>query len=108
LKKNEPTSIGDILAKLVRKSPLGKQLKQAKIWARWPELAGAELCEHGRPFAIRDRTLIVEADSAVWMNRYSYHKWGILKRVNLLAKQELISDIFITLTPDRPDGEEPS
>lgn len=105
MRKNEPTSIGDILAKMVKKSPLGKKLRQAEIWDRWPELAGAELCDHGRPFAIRDKTLIVEADSTVWMNRYSYHKWDILKRVNLLARQELISDIFVTLTPDEPAEE---
>ena len=49
---------------------------------------------------IKDKTLVVEVDSSVWMNRYAYYKWDILKRVNRMYGQEMISDIFIILTPE--------
>jgi len=96
-KKSKPSSVGDILAKMAKTTELGKKLEQAIIWERWPEVAGASLFEHGRPHSIRENTLIVEVDSSVWMNKYAYHKWHILKRINRLSGRELVSDIFVKL-----------
>ena len=100
MKKSSPSSVGEILAGLMKKTGLGKQMDQARIWDQWEDLAGPHLAPHGRPHAVRDNTLLVEVDGAVWMNKYAYHKWDILKRINALFKRELISDIFIMLTPD--------
>ena len=96
--------MGDILAGLKKATGLGKQLKQAQIWEQWARLAGEHLSKHGRPQRIRDKTLFVEADSPVWMHKYSYRKWDIIKRVNRLAGGELISDIFIVLPEDDEDA----
>jgi len=104
-KKSKPSSVGDILAKMAKTTELGKKLEQAIIWERWPEVAGASLCEHGHPHSIRENTLIVEADSSVWMNKSAYHKWHILQRINRLSGRELVSDIFVKLVGD--DGPEP-
>jgi len=95
-----PTSVGDILSKLTVKSPLGKKLRQARIWDQWEDLAGPRLAPHGRPYAVRNKTLFIEVDSTVWMNRFSYSRWDILQRINLLYKRELISDIFVMLSPE--------
>ena len=100
MKKNKPESVGDILAKMVKKTPLGRKLDQARIWEVWPELATPSLAKHGRPQGVKEKTLIVEVDSTVWMNKYAYFKWDILKRVNRMAGRELISDIFLVLAPD--------
>lgn len=100
MRKSNPKSVGDILAGLARKTDLGVKLAQARIWDEWAQVAGAALHEHGRPHAIKDGTLIVEVDSTVWMNRYAYQKWYILKRANRLTGKELVKDIFIMLTPD--------
>jgi predicted nucleic acid-binding Zn ribbon protein len=103
LKKSKPESVGDILAGLLKKSGLGRQLKQAKIWEQWPEIAGKALHGHGRPYTVKDATLIIEADSPVWMNKFAYSKWEIIKRVNLLAGKELVSDVFFVLATDDDD-----
>jgi len=103
-KKKDPKSVGDILAGLLAKSDIGKKLDQARIWEQWPQLAGEHLHTHGRPHAIKDRTLVVEVDGSVWMNRYAYYKWDILKRVNRMYGEEMISDIFIILTPEENLG----
>ena len=100
MRSSKPQSVGEILAKLAKKSGLGKQLEQAKIWEHWPDIAGASLRTHGRPQSVKDKTLIIEVDSAVWMNKYAYFKWEILKRVNRLAGKELISDVFFVLAPE--------
>lgn len=63
-------------------------------------MAGPHLYEHGRPVTVKENTLYIEADSPVWMHKFAYYKWDIIKRINRLARRELISDIFIQLTPD--------
>lgn len=98
--KNDLTGIGDILQKLKKTTKLGKSLEIAQIWDNWEELAGKELAMHGRPQTVRDMQLRIEADSAVWMHKFSYHKWTLIKRVNRMAKKELINDIFVTLVGD--------
>ncbi|MFA6239799.1 MAG: DUF721 domain-containing protein [Candidatus Hydrogenedentales bacterium] len=99
----KPLAVGEILQSLKTTSDLGKRLQQAEIWARWPELAGPQLAAHGFPKTIRDNMLYIEADSPVWMNRFAYEKWGLIKRINRLAGRELVSDVFISLKSDDND-----
>lgn len=106
-KKNEtdkqtPAGVGEILESLKAKTRLGKQLRQAQIWERWPELAGQYLCGHGHPQTVKDQTLYIEAYSPVWMNKFAYYKWDIIRRINQMAGHELVSDIFILLGEDVP------
>jgi predicted nucleic acid-binding Zn ribbon protein len=96
-RKKDPTSIQDVLAQLRRETELGRQLEQAQIWSRWPEIAGPRLLEHGRPYGIRDEVLYIEADSPVWMHRFAYRKWTLIRRINRIAGHELVSDIFLVL-----------
>ncbi|MBI5094645.1 MAG: DUF721 domain-containing protein [Candidatus Hydrogenedentes bacterium] len=100
MKRNEPSAISDVLKILKKTSKLGKQLEQAQIWERWPELAGPKLATHGRPVTIKEETLYIEAESAAWVHRFTIHKWNILKRVNRMARKELITDVFVSLQPD--------
>jgi len=100
MRRQSPESVGKILDNLKRTTKLGKQLEQAQIWERWPEIAGERCCTHGQPQRIKDGTLHIAADSAVWMHRFAYIKWDIIKRVNRMAGQELISDIFLELASD--------
>lgn len=97
---SKPTGVGDILSSLKKTTALGKRLKEARIWHEWPSLAGKKLCTHGHPVVVKDKTLHVEAYSPVWVSKFAYFKWDIIKRVNLMAEQELISDIFVTLAED--------
>jgi predicted nucleic acid-binding Zn ribbon protein len=109
LKKNDPTGVGDILKALKKRTKLGRMLENAQIWEHWPELAGEPLASHARPRTVKDGQLRIEADSAVWMHKFNYHKWKIIKRINRMAGKELVSDVFIELIPDdkQMDGEKP-
>lgn len=98
MSKNEPTPLGDVLAKLTKApGPVAQSLEHAQVWEHWPEIVGKVMAPHCRPVWIRDRTLRIEADSSVQMNKLSYRQWDIIKRVNLLARKELVSDVFIVL-----------
>ncbi|NUM52621.1 MAG: DUF721 domain-containing protein [Candidatus Hydrogenedentes bacterium] len=97
---SKPTGVADILASLKKSTALGKRLKEAQIWQEWPSLAGKRLCTHGHPVAVKDRTLHVEAYSSVWVSKFAYFKWDIIGRINRMAGQEIVSDIFVTLAED--------
>lgn len=94
------TPIADILAKLKASGKLGQNLEYARIWERWDEIAGPRLSAHGQPYTVKEGQLRVRADSAVWMHRFSYDKWGIIRRINRLAGKELVHDLFVTLEPE--------
>ncbi|MCL4216863.1 MAG: DUF721 domain-containing protein [Candidatus Hydrogenedentes bacterium] len=95
-----PESITDILGSLTKKGKLREQLDQAQIWHRWPEIAGGKLCGRGHPLRIKDQTLTIQAEDAMWMHRFSYHKYAIISRANRIVGKVLIEDIFIVLAPD--------
>jgi predicted nucleic acid-binding Zn ribbon protein len=92
--------VGDILAKMKQTTELGKHLEHAEIWEHWPEIVGETVAKHARPKSIKDLQLRIEADSAVWMHKINYRKWQILKKINRLARKELVSDIYIVLLDD--------
>ena len=99
-RSSKPTDIGSILDDLRRSTVLGEHLEQAKVWAKWPEIVGEKTSAHTRPDHVKDGTLKVVADSPVWMHRLSYRKWEVMRRINRLARRELVSDIFFELAPD--------
>jgi len=100
LKKIDPQHIGDILANAKQTSSLGAILEQAQIWNHWTELVGPALAPYGQPMGFRDKTLVVAAQSSVWMNTFAYKKLALIQRINQMAGRELVSDIFIVHMDD--------
>ncbi len=100
MRGGDPKSVHAILNKMVQTTVLGKQLAYAEIWNRWPEVAGPHLFEHGRPKTVKDGTLYIVAESPVWMHRFAFQKWTLIRRINRLAGAELVSDAFILLQAD--------
>lgn len=99
-KRKGPESLDDILDALKSSSALGRNLEEARIWERWPDLAGMDFMPHGRPLGVREGTLIVEVDSAVWMHKFAYTKRDLVRKINALLGRELVTDIYLTLTAD--------
>jgi predicted nucleic acid-binding Zn ribbon protein len=101
LPPTDPTPMGDILAKLIKQpGPIAKSLEHAQVWDHWEEIVGKAMVPYCRPVWIRDRTLRIEADSSVQLHKLSYRQWDIIKRVNRVARKELISDVYFVLMDD--------
>lgn len=101
----EPTDVGDIIETLKKTTSLGRNLEEAQIWERWPELAGPMLMARGRPVSVRDGVLTIEVENAVWMHKFSYYKWDLVQRINDLARHELVSEVFFVLAEDEPPSD---
>lgn len=107
MKKSDPKRLGDILATAKQTTALGRLLDQAQIWEQWPALAGQRLAPHGHPVGFRRKhpgVLVIAAESPVWVHRFAYKKWDIIRRINRMARGELVSDIFVTLEDDEPSS----
>ncbi len=98
--RNDPESLKSILGGMIKGSPPGKTLEQARIWEHWPHVAGQELCGHGEPVAVKKGVLRVSVENAAWMQSFAYAKWEIIRRINRLAGRELVSDLFLILRED--------
>lgn len=104
MRSGKPQSVSEILDGLKRTTELGTHLERARIWEQWNEIAGPALAQHGQPKTIRENTLYIEAESPVWMHRFAFKKWALLRRINRIAGKELVSDIFLLLAPEAEDG----
>lgn len=100
---DEPQNISDILKELKATTDLGRRLEEAQIWEHWRMIAGPELAPHAMPIGIRDGTLVIAVDSAVWMHKFSYQKSEIIDRSNGFLTQDKLSEVFFTLKEDAED-----
>lgn len=99
-----PTGVADILSTLEKTTKLGQHLEHAKIWEHWEEIAGPTVAKYCQPKTVRDGELVIEAESAVWMHKVNFKKWQIIKRINMMARKELVHSIFVLLfDPDADD-----
>ena len=55
------------------------------VFARWGEVAGAELAAHARPLRLDGRALVVAVDHAAWATRVRMESGRILSHVNELS-----------------------
>ncbi len=100
---DEPQDISSILKELKATTDLGQRLEEAQIWEHWTAIAGPELAPHAAPIGIRDGTLVIAVDSAVWMHKFSYQKSEIIDKSNDFLTQEKLSEVFFTLKEDAED-----
>ncbi len=97
-KRSSPESLDAILAQYKQVTGVGRLLDLSRIGQFWERLAGPYLASHGVPSGIReDNTLIIQVESSAWMQRFSYKKWDLIRRINRMAGYELVSDIFVQL-----------
>ncbi len=104
--RGHPTGVGEILQRMIRGTELGERLQEAEIWEHWDTIAGPYLSPHSRPVAVRERVLHIEADSPVWMHKLAFKKWELVRRINVLARRELVSDVFLRLAEDDPEDDD--
>jgi predicted nucleic acid-binding Zn ribbon protein len=62
----------------------------------WGEVVGERVAAHTRAVAFRDGTLVVEVDSASWMNELSYLKRRMAEELNRRLGRDLVLDIRLT------------
>ncbi len=65
-RKARPQPIGDVLSALLSQGELGAGGQLLRLRRAWTAAVGPETAAHARPVAIRDESLVIEVDHAVF------------------------------------------
>ena len=90
---------GQILSDLFRERDWGRQWDLREVYARWPEIAGAEAAAHSAPAALRGRTLWLYARHNAWAQELLFRQDELLRRVRALMPGRAVSGIRCQVEP---------
>ena len=77
-----PEKIGDVLARVLRRRGLSRELEHQKLLQEWPRLVGAGLARVTRARSVRNGVLVVEVPSSAWAMELNLRRRQIMARVN--------------------------
>jgi predicted nucleic acid-binding Zn ribbon protein len=98
--ENDPQQIGSVLAGYVEDRGWQRPLAEARVFADWAGLVGAEVAAHSIPMVLRDGELKVSAESTAWATQLRLLAGTLLAR--LVA--ELGPDVVTKLSISGPVG----
>jgi predicted nucleic acid-binding Zn ribbon protein len=88
----DPQLLGDQVERLVGERGWELELRMRAVFARWPDLVGADVGAHSTPEAFTDGKLVVRADSTAWATQLTLLAPALLRRLN-----EELGDGTVTL-----------
>ncbi|WP_372734303.1 DUF721 domain-containing protein [Nocardioides sp.] len=78
----DPQLLGAMVERLVGEQGWDLELRMRGVFARWPELVGAEVAAHTNPETFTDGKLVVRTDSTAWATQLKLLTPTILVRLN--------------------------
>ncbi len=81
-KKDQFTSIKDIISSLLKDPSLPFNPADARIWEVWDEAVGPGIAGHARPSWIRKGLLRVEVSDPIWLQELEFISDDIRERLN--------------------------
>ncbi len=91
-----PIRVDVVLAQVLEKHGVQKQVQRVGVLDLWPEIVGARLAEVTRVKGLDRDALFVEVRSSAWLMELSMLKTEVLERVNArLADAPLERIVFV-------------
>jgi len=82
-KKKQPSTIGDVLAGVLKTTGIAARVEQAGIIPEWSALLGEQIAAVTEPMSITaDGTLFVNVTTNAWMNELSLMEPELLRALN--------------------------
>lgn len=78
----DPQPLGNELGRLIGDRGWALDLRVRGVFARWPEMVGAEIGAHSTPESLTDGTLVVRTDSTAWATQLKLLAPTVVKRLN--------------------------
>lgn len=95
--------VGAVIGKLFQQRGMEDKMRRYRAWQLWDKVVGPQIAARARPSRMRDNTLEVWVDHAVWMQQLQLMKPKILARLNAALGEELIQDIYLRRGRPRTD-----
>ena len=80
--ERDPQLLDATVSRLVEDHGWDVDLRVAGVFARWPELVGAEVAQHVTPESFSDGVLTVRTDSTAWATQLKYLAPTVIARLN--------------------------
>jgi predicted nucleic acid-binding Zn ribbon protein len=78
----DPQLLGDQVERMVAERGWDLELRVRGVFARWPELVGAEIGAHCTPETFADGRLVVRTDSTAWATQLKLLAPALVRRLN--------------------------
>jgi len=78
----DPQLIGSQVDRLVAQQGWELELRVRGVFARWPELVGAEVGAHSTPESFAEGKLVVRTDSTAWATQLTLLAPAVVRRLN--------------------------
>jgi predicted nucleic acid-binding Zn ribbon protein len=98
-KKDQFTSIKDIISTLLKDPSLPFNPADARIWEVWDEAVGQGIAGHARPSWIRKGLLRVDVSDPIWLQELEFLSDDIRERLNERLGGKRIKKIEFRLSP---------
>ncbi|OEU61388.1 MAG: hypothetical protein BA870_10510 [Desulfuromonadales bacterium C00003094] len=96
--------VGAVIGKLFQQRGMEDKMRRYRAWQLWDKVVGPQIAARARPSRMRDNTLEVWVDHAVWMQQLQLMKPKILARLNAALGEDLIQDIYLRRGRPRQDN----
>ena len=98
--ERDPQPLDTSVARVVADRGWELELRVRGVFARWPELVGADIAGHARPESFADGRLVVRTDSTAWATQLRLLAPTVVRRLN----QELGPDTVTVIEVQGPRG----
>lgn len=88
-RKHQPTTIGEILEKVLAKTPLQKEVNKRKIQLQWQEIIGEDIAKISRPLYTKKNILFIGCESPVALEYIRWHEKDVIKKVKKFFGKEI-------------------
>jgi predicted nucleic acid-binding Zn ribbon protein len=98
--ERDPAAIGGVLSGLFAERGWQRPVTEARVFADWPGLVGADVARHCAPVALREGELRLAAESTAWATQLRLMSGTLLARL----VEELGPDVVTRLVVTGPVG----
>ena len=92
----DPQPIGSVLAGYVADRGWDRPLAEARVFAEWPELVGADVAAHSSPVSLSAGELRISAESTAWATQLRLLGATLLARLVSELGPDVVTKLVIT------------
>jgi predicted nucleic acid-binding Zn ribbon protein len=94
--RRDPTSVRDLLGGYVEERGWQRPLAEARVFAEWPALVGADVAAHCAPSSLHNGELHVAAESTAWATQLRLLASTLLARLVAELGPDVVTTLRIT------------
>jgi len=94
-RRNNESSIGDVLKEIIEKNKLQPGIDQIAVKDAWKNLMGNGVNTYTRNVVLKGNTLYVELTSAVLREELSYGKDKIIRMINEELRRDVVAAVVL-------------